>query len=136
MLLVAACQPQSDGGAASSAPDAERPYSGIAENETLRFTGTEPFWGGQVTASSLTYTTPDNQKGEVIPVERFAGRGGVSFTGMRDGKEFVMMATPLTCSDGMSDRSYPFTVTLRIGEETRDGCGWTERKPFQGPEHP
>jgi uncharacterized membrane protein len=47
-----------------------------------------------------------------------------------------MMVTPLECSDGMSDRIYPFTVTLKIGDDLRSGCGWTERQRFTGPEAP
>jgi uncharacterized membrane protein len=136
ILLLAACHQQPNGAPANGTADDGRPYDGIAENETLHFTGTEPFWGGQVTGSALTYTTPENQAGQPVQVERFAGRGGISFTGTLDGQEFVMMATPLACSDGMSDRSYPFTITLAIGEETRAGCGWTQRKPFEGPAHP
>ena len=69
-------------------------------------------------------------------VERFAGRGGISFSGELDGAELEMMVTPLACSDGMSDRAYPFTATLKLGEETRKGCAWTERQPFSGPDHP
>jgi uncharacterized membrane protein len=112
------------------------PYSGIAEDETVNFTGTEPFWGGEVDGKTLTYKTPEKPDGEVIMVERFAGRGGLSFSGVLEGAELEMMVTPLDCSDGMSDRTYPFTVTLKIDDETRNGCGWTERQPFSGPEHP
>jgi len=36
----------------------------------------------------------------------------------------------------MSDRTYPFTATLKIGDDTRNGCAWTEREPFSGPQHP
>ncbi len=144
-LLLAACQ-QGGGDAAATAgqatdaklPDADstEAYHGIAEDETVRFTGTEPFWGGQVSHGSLTYTTPENPDGAKIAVERFAGRGGLSFTGKLDDADFEMTVTPLECSDGMSDRTYPFTVTLKIGEELRNGCGWTERQPFTGPEKP
>ena len=112
------------------------PYSEIAEDEVLRFTGTEPFWGGEVTGKALTYTTPEDQDGEVIAVERFAGRGGIAFSGLLNGADFEMMVTPLECSDGMSDRTYPFTVTLEIGEDKRNGCAWSEQHPFAGPEHP
>jgi uncharacterized membrane protein len=141
VLLLAACQ-QGDAapGQATDArlPDADssEAYNGIGEDETVRFTGTEPFWGGQVGGGSLTYTTPDNPDGTAIMVERFAGRGGLSFTGMLEGADFEMMVTPLECSDGMSDRTYPFTVTLKLGDELRNGCGWTERQPFEGPERP
>ena len=117
-------------------PASTEVYDGIEPDETLRFTGTEPFWGGEVTRGTLRYSTPENQDGTEIAVERFAGRGGISFSGDLDGAPFEMMVTPLECSDGMSDRTYPFTVTLEIGEETRNGCGWTDAKRFKGPEHP
>ena len=142
VLLLAACQ---QGGAdeAGDAVDARVPdaasteaYDGIAEDETVRFSGTEPFWGGQVGGGSLTYSTPENQDGTTIAVERFAGRGGLSFTGALEGADLEMMVTPLECSDGMSDRIYPFTVTLKIGDDLRSGCGWTERQRFTGPEAP
>ena len=143
-LLLVACQPGgSDGAPAAPAgevavPDADsnEAYDGIREDETLRFSGTEPFWGGTVTGTALTYTTPENPDGAAITVERFAGRGGLSFSGMLDGTAFEMMVTPLACSDGMSDRTYPFTVTLKIGQELRNGCGWTDRQRFEGPERP
>ena len=116
--------------------DETAPYAGIAEDEELHFTGTEPFWGGEVSGKTLTYTTPENQDGAVIMVERFAGRGGISYSGLLAGAEFEMTVTPLECSDGMSDRTYPFTVTLEIGEDKRNGCAWSEQHPFDGPEHP
>ena len=112
------------------------PYAAITHDEVLRFTGTEPFWGGNVTGGTLTYSTPEDQDGTEIAVERFAGRGGLSFSGTLDGANFEMAVTELECSDGMSDRTYPFTVTLEIGEDRRNGCGWTERRRFEGPEHP
>jgi uncharacterized membrane protein len=150
-LLVAACQAAPEAPAAqetvAEAPaeteatvpgDTEEtaPYSGVAEDEVLRFTGTEPFWAGEVSGGSLTYKTPENQDGTTITVERFAGRGGIGFSGLLDGAALNMTVTPLECSDGMSDRTYPFTVTLEIGDDRRNGCAWSERHPFEGPEHP
>jgi uncharacterized membrane protein len=151
-VLLAACQPGAPDApeaeeAATAAPtaaddavpgDAEETaaYSEIAEDEVLRFTGTEPFWGGQVSGKSLTYSTPEDQDGTVISVERFAGRGGISYSGLLDGADFEMAITPLECSDGMSDRTYPFTVTLAIGEDKRNGCAWSEQHPFEGDERP
>ena len=152
-LLFAACQSQqaadepaaaedlAEAGAAADAAvpgdaDETAPYSEIAEDEVLRFTGTEPFWGGEVSGKTLKYSTPEDQDGTVIAVERFAGRGGISYSGLLDGADFEMTITPLECSDGMSDRTYPFTVTLEIGEDKRNGCAWSEQHPFEGPEHP
>jgi len=139
LALLAACQQGGDDVATDArVPDADSTaaFDGIAEDETVRFSGTEPFWGGQVSGGSLTYTTPDNPDGARIAVERFAGRGGLSFTGTFEDADFEMTVTPLECSDGMSDRIYPFTVTLKMGDDLREGCGWSDRQPFAGPERP
>ncbi len=42
--------------------------SGIRADETVRFTGTEPFWGGQVAGPTLTYSTPEDPDGTPIAV--------------------------------------------------------------------
>jgi uncharacterized membrane protein len=145
VLLLAACQPGGSGGEApagqaggATIPDADstEAYAGIGADEAIRLIGTEPFWGGQVRGTTLTYTTPENPEGSTIAVERFAGRGGVSFSGALDGAALAMTVTALECSDGMSDRTYPFTVTLKIGDDQRTGCGWSEQHPFEGPEAP
>ena len=151
-LLLAACQSDAPTAPAEQETVAEAPaeaaatvpgdtaetapYSGIADDELLHFTGTEPFWGGEVSGGSLIYKTPEDQDGTTIPVERFAGRGGIAFSGLLEVAAFEMTVTPLECSDGMSDRTYPFTVTLEIGEDRRNGCAWSEQHPFAGPEHP
>lgn len=133
-LLLAAC---SAGGADSSgkttvtAADTQS-YSGIGEQETVHFAGTEPFWGGQVSGKALTYQTADDRAGRQLTVERFAGRNGVSFSADLEGQPFVLAVTPGKCSDGMSDRSYPFTVTLQVRGEQRQGCAWTDKHPATG----
>ena len=127
------------GAAATQAPGSVEdtaPYAGIAPGETIRFTGTEPFWSGVVSRQTLTYSTPDNIPGSTIQVERFAGRNGLSLSGELAGSAFDMAITPGECSDGMSERTYPFTATLEVGGEQRRGCAWTDSKPFSGPEHP
>lgn len=134
-LLLAACQP---GGGASVPGDAQdtAAFSGIAPDETIRFVGTEPFWGGQSKGESLTYTTPENPQGSDIFIKRFAGRGGLSLSGKLGGKPFDMTITPGACSDGMSDRSYPFAASLLIGENALQGCAWTDRHGFTGSKAP
>lgn len=141
VLLLSACQAGDGTGAGQAGanvpdPNSTEPFSGIAESEVLRFSGTEPFWGGQVRGAALTYTTPDNPDGTTITVDRFAGRGGLSFSGVLDQADLEMTVTPMACSDGMSDRIYPFTVMLKIGDDTRNGCAWSEQHPFEGPQRP
>lgn len=117
--------------------DDVRPYGGVAAAEILKFTGTEPFWSGEISGTTLRWTTPENQTGTVLTVKRFAGRNGLSFSGTLEGKSFDMTVTPdPACSDGMSDRTYPFNVTVRIGEDMRNGCAWSAQHPFTGPKQP
>ena len=129
-LALTACNP---GGTEASLPggDDTQPFSTLPAEERLFFTGTEPFWGGEVQDDTLLYRTPEDQQGQSIEVTRFAGRGGLSFSGTLSGTRFDMAVTPGECGDGMSDRTYPLAVTLSIGEELRHGCGWTEAQPFR-----
>lgn len=110
------------------------PFHAIAQDEVIRFTGTEPFWGGEITGTTLRWSTPENIDGESIVVTRFAGRGGLSFTGDLLGEQLDMAITPAACSDGMSDRTYPFAVTVQLGEQQLSGCGWTDRQGYTGGE--
>lgn len=111
-------------------------FAGIGPEEVVHFTGSEPFWSGQAAGGSLTYATPDDQKGATIAVSRFAGRNGLSFSGDFGGMPFVLAVTPGKCSDGMSDRSYPYAVTLQVKGEQREGCAWTDKQPFTAGQHP
>lgn len=110
--------------------DSHEPFTEISENETLHFVGTEPFWGGQALGHTLTYTTPDNPAGTTVSVRRFGGRNGLGLSGTLANRTLDMTVTPGNCSDGMSDRRFPFTVTLKLGDEVREGCGWTDRRHF------
>ncbi len=132
---LAACQAGPDGGENVPGTSPEG-FTGIAEDETIIFGGTEPFWGGEVQGTQLTYSTPENPDGTQIAVERFVGQGGISFSGTLFEEGFDMTVTPGECSDGMSDRTYPYTVTVIVGETQLNGCAHTDQQPFEGPETP
>lgn len=139
LILLAACtSPDDPTGSAPAAVPGEgedsQPFHAIAADEVVRFTGTEPFWGGEVTGTALRWSTPENVEGETITVTRFAGRGGLSFTGTLQRQQLDMAVTPASCSDGMSDRTYPFAVTVQVGEQQLSGCGWTDRQGYTGGE--
>lgn len=126
---LAACSPAPRDGI-SSEPAA--PYAGIAADEAITLTGTEPFWTIAIAQDVATYTTPENPAGSVFEVSRFAGNNGLGFTGKLGGRAVAITVTPGTCSDGMSDRAYPFTATIKLGEESLAGCGYTDRQGFTG----
>ena len=124
-LACAACQ-SGNGDTLPGDSDDDRPYDGIAEDATLRLTGTEPFWGATIADGELTWSTPENIDGTTIAVRRFAGRGGLSFSGELDGAAMDVAVTPGDCSDQMSDRTYPFHATVQIGTRQYLGCAWRE----------
>lgn len=133
VLLLSACSGGSGSGTKTFGASDTQAFAGVGADEVVHFTGTEPFWGGEVSGDSLTYTTPDFKDGATITVSRFAGRNGLSYSGELDGKPFVLALTPDTCSDGMSDRKYPYVATLQVKGEQREGCAWTDKQPFSGP---
>lgn len=133
-LLTGACQPHGDGRKGTITEGPTQPFAGIGEDETIRLLGTEPFWGAEIAQGTLTYTTPESGAGIAIPVTRFAGNGGLGFSGMVDGAPLQLAVTPGECSDGMSDRKYPLAATLAIGDRMLLGCGYSDRHPYTGEE--
>lgn len=131
--LIAACSPQS--GDAIATDDAA-PFDGIGPEEAIKLSGTEPFWAISIEQDVAAYTTPENLEGSVFEVARFAGNNGLGFTGKLDGADVTITVTPGECSDGMSDRTYPFTATVKLGEENLTGCGYTDVQGFTGDEAP
>jgi uncharacterized membrane protein len=113
-------------GGAEETPGEVPAFDDIAESDVITALGNEPFWNAVIEADALTYSTPEDIDGQAISVTRFAGNGGLGISGELNGAPFNLAVTPGECSDTMSDRSYPFTATLTIGEEQRNGCAYTD----------
>jgi uncharacterized membrane protein len=129
IVILTACAPQAGEGVTT---EEVRPYEGIAQEEVITLAGTEPFWGIKIAENVATFTTPENIAGSVFEVSRFAGNNGLGFSGKLDGADVTITVTPGDCSDGMSDRTYPFTATVKVGEESLAGCGYTDTQGFTG----
>jgi uncharacterized membrane protein len=132
LLCAAACTPAKTDGIDPKG----QTFDAVAPEEVVTLLGTEPFWNLKVEGGEGLWTTPDNQPGTQIRLTRFAGNNGLGFSGTLDGKPFTATLTPGECSDGMSDRRFPFVATVALGEETREGCGYTDSQPFTGPAAP
>ena len=130
LALLAGCSTgQDDAGSAEK-------FTGIDDGEIVTLSGTEPFWNVEIRGDIALFKSPENPDGTSFVVDRFAGLNGLSFSGQLDGASFDAMVTPGDCSDGMSDRTYPYTVTVTWGQEQLKGCGHTDRQPFTGPQTP
>lgn len=134
--LLANCQPGAGEANVPGDSSDSRPFDAIAPDEVLQLTGTEPFWGGNIAGNTLTYNTPEDPDSTAIAVKRFAGRGGLSFSGTYQSQPIDITVTPGNCSDGMSDRNFPFVVTLQVTGETLNGCAWSDVQPFTRSESP
>lgn len=90
----------------------------------LQLVGTEPFWGGLLTRDSLTITGLDRPtivvRNPGFPCVEgaaacfFGEIDGARYVNanMADGRRFSLIADPQPCSDGMSDRRYPYRVSI------------------------
>jgi uncharacterized membrane protein len=132
LLLATACTPARE----DNIDPEGKAFDAVAAEESVTLTGTEPFWNLRIVKGEGVWTTPENQEGTRFALARFAGNGGLGFTGTLDGRSFTATLTPGECSDGMSDTSYPFVATIELGDEVLQGCGETDSKPATGPEKP
>lgn len=131
-LALAACAPAQQDGIDPKG----QAFDAVGPEEVVTLAGTEPFWNITITGDRARYSNPDHPEGYDFAVTRFAGNGGLGFSGTLFDGPVTLTLTPGTCSDGMSDRRFPFVATVALGEQTLRGCGYTQSQPFTGGEAP
>lgn len=110
-----------------------RPLSATIDS-TIVALGNEPFWNVRVTAREILYTDPERLDGYRFPPVDAVEDGDARvyrtrrnvLTGEPGPRTLELRIQVGTCSDGMSDRVYPMTAALKIGDETRTGCAWCQ----------
>jgi heat shock protein HslJ len=102
-LMLAACAP-------ARAQTAEQPYHAL---------GTEPFWSVTLDGRTIRYEPANGAPVSVPSPKPIIGINGERYETAR----LTVDITHVKCSDGMSDRSYRDTVTVRVGGRTLRGCG-------------
>ena len=93
----------------------------------MRLVGTEPFWGGRIARDGITISgadRPDTRFPYRDPVVTGAGARFQSQSAGAFPLEITLVRE--TCSDGMSDKRYPFEATVVLGKETLKGCAIRE----------
>lgn len=130
LLALAACHGGEDSDKdVPGDPDDRRPSAIIGLGETIRVQGTEPFWNAEIRNSMLTYRTLERPAGEQGEARRFDGRGGISFSGSFADKDYTLAIQRKKCKEDGSDKIYPFTAFMQIGDEERKGCAWSDNHP-------
>lgn len=98
----------------------------------LRGVGTEPFWAVLIEGRCVTYSQPDDQQGTRVWTRYAANVTGGTWSALA-GRPFILRTRARPgCSDGMSDRRYPFAVELIVGGEQRSGCAEPRKLPGSG----
>lgn len=124
VLALAACSPGAETPEAPAEPAAPAPtLSGVDLSQPVSVAGTEPFWSLRLTGSELIYSGVDRPE-QRAPQPAIAIQGTVATFETRSstGTVFDVTLTATECSDGMSDRTYPLTAMVKVGDETLMGC--------------
>jgi uncharacterized membrane protein len=99
----------------------------LARTDSLRLHGNEPFWSVDITPEGILYRTPENMDGVRFPpapaqAEGSGRRYSVTSTAP-ESHTLEISVLPGSCSDGMSDSTYPFTVRVVMDQRELRGCG-------------
>lgn len=119
--LTACSQPTAEKAPAAAAE--ARTLAGVDLDQPLRVLGTEPFWTVEITPAGLTYSGVDRPEQKAAnPGPALQGTVAVWTTETEAKAPLVVTLTATDCSDGMSDRTYPLTARVEVGDESLTGC--------------
>lgn len=136
LTTMAACSDKPDTRTEPAPETATTPVviGGVDLTQPVRVLGTEPFWAIDIAHRTLSLTRP-GVADVTAPVASPVVTGTTAvYTGTTDsGQTLVLTLIATECSDGMSDRLYPLTAKVELGEETLNGCGTTPAALAQAP---
>lgn len=92
--------------------------------------GTEPFWNVTVNGGQIGYRDPETPNQQTAQVSRHSEGGRLHLTGRLDGRALRAVFVTEQCSDGMSDRTYPYSLVLTLGGRTLRGCAYPAPSPM------
>ena len=85
--------------------------------------GTEPFWDVEFTGSEVRFRGMDTSEPPAPqPAPELSGATAVYRTRLPDGRPLITTLSVEDCSDGMSDRIYPLTAVVMLGDGRLEGC--------------
>lgn len=103
---------------------------GVAAPAGLLCVGTEPFWSLRLGAEAVEFAEPGGEGMRFALMNAAPAAGMASFPALlplyAEGGSGMAILRPLTCHDGMSDRTHAWTVDLVLqgegGLDLRTGC--------------
>lgn len=97
---------------------AENPNRCDRPIQPTRAFGNEPFWSLSVSSSELTFSPMGGQK-QILPITSSKIESDRQRYQFAEGQ---LELTQRSCSDGMSDSLYGWTSTLKLANQTYQGC--------------
>lgn len=139
VLLLAACAPEAPGGGetvppadapppATDKPPAVEPTTPIDPAAPFKqdfiLIGTEPFWRVEAYGMRMVLKRPEPEPDLHVQNVGLAAQSGMAiWTGQAGDKTVVATIKAGECSDGMSDRKYPYDAEVKVGTDlTLKGC--------------
>ncbi len=123
VLVLAACSPAEEPAPPPEAPEPAPVLGGVDLARPVRALGTEPFWSVELTGTELVYATagsPEQRARQPNPMVQ--GTTATWEAETADGTTLSVTLIATECSDGMSDRTYPLTAMVKLGEQDLTGC--------------
>ena len=122
-LSLAACSPADAPDRPGPAPEPAPVLGGVDLAKPVRALGTEPFWSVELTGTEMVYTTPEPlEQRAPQPNPVVQGTTATYAAETADGTALNVTLVATECSDGMSDRIYPLTAMVKIGDLALTGC--------------
>lgn len=123
VLVLAACSPSPESSEAPPIDVSPATLAGVDLSRPIRALGNEPFWAVEITPEGLVYSgvdRPEQRADNPGPLLQGTTARYEATTGTGKPLSVALIAT--TCSDGMSDRTYPLTAVVKVDGETLTGC--------------
>ncbi len=123
VLVLTACSPAEEPAPPPEAPEPAPVLGGVDLARPVRALGTEPFWSVELTGTEMVYTTPEPPEQRAPqPNPLVQGTTATWEAETADGTALSVTLIATECSDGMSDRTYPLTAMVKLGEQELTGC--------------
>ncbi len=123
VLVLAACSPAEEPAPPPETPEPAPVLGGVDLARPVRALGTEPFWSVELTGTEMAYTAPDSPEQRAPqPNPLVQGTTATYEAETAAGTALSVTLIATECSDGMSDRTYPLTAMVKVGELELTGC--------------
>ena len=123
VLVLAGCSAAEEPASSPEPPLPAAVLGGVELAGSVRALGTEPFWSVDLTGTELVYTTPEAPEQRAPrPEPVVQGTTATWEAETADGTRLKVTLIATECSDGMSDRTYPLTAMVTVGDRALTGC--------------